>query len=317
MLPTASDISRDELLAFLRRSGFQISPHQLLRWRNAGLLPQPTRVGLGRGKGTTSFYPKLAAIQARTLAALLRRRRNLPEAGWSLWMFGFPLTAWARAHLLDVLRTQAREAGRAEKALAVKGRLARQLTEQPTKELGQIQKVVRQEAMPQVFRMLMQFQLGGLRAAAYTADDWSLLQDAVVSMLDPSLLEEVELADPDAFADEMERLTRTASLPQVIEAISALPAQRFEQYRNELQWLAERLVAPGDGGDGLVSVEDFVRFFKVRHLNPDGEAQTAALMRALGQDRPPPSALQRWVRAGEAAAEASRHSTLQVQGHQR
>jgi hypothetical protein len=270
-------------------------------------------VGLGRGKGTTSYYPRLAAIQARTLAALLRRRRNLMEAGWSLWMFGFPLTAWARAHALEVLRMQKRDAEKAVGMLAADGRSARQLSEAASKGLGEVQSVVRQTAMPRVLHMLMQLQLGGLRASTYGPDDWSLLQDAVIAMLDPALLDDVELPAPSEVAEAMERSAQSMSLPQVIDAVAALPDQRLEQYRNESQWLAERLVAPGDAEDGLVSVEEFLSFLKVRHLSPDGESQTAALMRALGQDRPPPSALQRWVRAGEAAAEAVRHSTMDVQ----
>src|SRR4051794_24359941 len=103
MPPTASEITRDQLLADLRKQGLKLTAHQLLRWHDWGLLPQPRREGLGRGKGTVSYYSRLAALQAGTLARVLAARRSLIDAGWALWALGFPLTSWARALLLDEL----------------------------------------------------------------------------------------------------------------------------------------------------------------------------------------------------------------------
>lgn len=292
----ASDITRDDLLAQLQREGLRVSAHQLLRWHDRGLLPQPRREGLGRGKGTASYYPRSAMLQTRTLARLLARRRNLDEAGWGLWALGFPVTAWARAVLLDLLRSRRDELAHAERSLRrAKGTLAKVASRRrPPRSLARMRKDIRPEAMPRVLQMLVAYPLGTLRAEDYTQDEWARFHEATLRELWPAILDDPKLPRPDEVAAGMAKLSRERSFARVIAALKEMPDARLEQYRNELQWLTELLSTPDERATATMSREDFVVFFKVRHMDPQGERGFAQWMKSLDQMRPPPSQLQRW-----------------------
>ncbi len=310
MPQAASEITRDDLLAFLKGQGFPVTPYQLLRWHDWGLLPQPRREGLGRGKGTVSYYRRGAALQARALARLLARRRSLHDAGWGLWMLGFPVTDWARPYLLDELKHQKREFLRAARSLRGKGWLAKQVSRRRApKGLERLRKVAPPENTPRVFQMLVALRLGSLRAEDYSEDDWALLQDATVNEFFPDLIDDPELPGLEEVAAGMAKLSSEINLDRTIAEIKALPNKRLEQYRNEVQWLFELYSPPDERPTVLVSRDDFLLFFRARHLNPDGELGIRTWMQALGQTRPPASPLQRWLAAGRSAAAGSNLSS--------
>jgi hypothetical protein len=311
MPPAASEISRDELLGVLRREGLRVSRHQLLRWHDAGLLPQPRRRGLGRGKGTASYYPGSALLQARTLARLLAKRRSFVEAGWGLWAIGFPVTAWARDLLLSGLEAQHRELMQAERELRRgKGPLARAGSQRRApRGLEQMRRGLRPETMSRVLQMLAAYPLGMLQAEDYSEAEWANFQDAVLREHWPAFLDDPGLPRASDVATGMAKLSRERSFPRVIAALKATPDARLEQYRNERQWLTEIFSSPDERSTALMSQDDFITFFKTRHMDPEGDRAFKDLMRSLGFRQAPPSPLQRWLAAARqvSRAESSRH----------
>lgn len=62
----------DELLAELKKLGITISRNTLHRWTKEGLLPEPERGSLGRGRGRFVHYPKEAVAEAAAAWTVLR-----------------------------------------------------------------------------------------------------------------------------------------------------------------------------------------------------------------------------------------------------
>jgi len=66
-----------------------ISPDQLRRWRQKGLLPRAKQVGLGRAAGSMVRYPIGTASRALEIHRLLGIKEKLDFVGWQLWMQGY------------------------------------------------------------------------------------------------------------------------------------------------------------------------------------------------------------------------------------
>lgn len=310
MPPAPSEITRDDLLAFLKREGCRVSPYQLLRWHDWGLLPQPRREGLGRGKGTASYYPRTAALQARTLARLLAKRRSLRQAGWELWVLGFPVTAWARELLLGDLEEHQRQLQKMERSRKRGGQLLQPRARQRRSgHLVQMQKLAGRDAMPRLMQMLVAFQLGTLKSVDYAEEDWDLLQGAALHELWPDIATAVDLPSPAEVAKELAQLSPAISISRTIAALKRVPDRQLEQYRNELQWLFEAITPPDEQAAVRISPEEFLSFFKTRHVHPDGDRNYRAWMRDLGVSRPPVSPLQRWRAAFRPVATTPTPST--------
>ncbi|MBK6781765.1 MAG: hypothetical protein IPG75_19830 [Gemmatimonadetes bacterium] len=231
------------------------------------------------------------------MARLLKKDRSLVEAGWGLWVLGFPVTEWARDLLVDESTDQERQLIKGARSLKPGGKAAKQLTRRAPPELRRMQQIAGPEAMPRLLQMLTAVPLGTLRAEDYPEEDWELLQGAVLHQLWPELATAPDLPTPQEVAAGMAKLSSQASLKQVIAALKTLPAARLEQYRNEAQWLVERFTDPEARGTARVSRDEFIAFLKLRHLDPEGARGVPALMQALGQSRPPASPIQRWHHA--------------------
>lgn len=87
----ADEIEAGALLAMLREADPTITRAKLHRWQNAGLLKPPRKPGLGRGAGSVSFYPSEAIEIVKTIAVLLRERRDFDWVGWKLWLMDYPV----------------------------------------------------------------------------------------------------------------------------------------------------------------------------------------------------------------------------------
>lgn len=85
----------DEVLAALAELGIKISRNTLHRWTAEGLLPEPERGSLGRGRGRYAHYPKEAVAEAAAAWAVLRYPGVRPS---------FPVVADARRRGLDMDR---------------------------------------------------------------------------------------------------------------------------------------------------------------------------------------------------------------------
>lgn len=68
-----SSAADDQLIRHARTHGLKVTPRQLERWRQEGILDRPTRIHLGRGKGTTSV------ASARSLKQVVRIAQALED----------------------------------------------------------------------------------------------------------------------------------------------------------------------------------------------------------------------------------------------
>lgn len=83
----------------------EVTERRLKRWRDEGLVPSPRKEGLGRGRGTTAYYPSGTGDLVRAIAKELESGpRSLSRVALALWFRGYPLTSYVREWLLDGLR---------------------------------------------------------------------------------------------------------------------------------------------------------------------------------------------------------------------
>ena len=98
------------------------------------------------------------------------------EAGWGLWAIGFPVTAWARALLLEELTAQTACVVRADRSLrkgkGCAGRRSESAAAHRATSRGCAEASSR-KAMPRVLQMLVAYPLGTLRAEDYTEEEWA------------------------------------------------------------------------------------------------------------------------------------------------
>jgi hypothetical protein len=82
----------DQLCAEMERSGHHLTPRAARDWWTKGLLPRPRRRGLGRGKGTLTFWTNPRILdQAQAADELLGRHSRTYTAIIGLWLWGFPV----------------------------------------------------------------------------------------------------------------------------------------------------------------------------------------------------------------------------------
>jgi len=83
-------VTLDELCADMAASGRSITPRKARDWWTKGLLPRPKRRGLGRRKGTETFWtdPRITA-QAKAAYDLLSDHSRVKTALLNLWLLGF------------------------------------------------------------------------------------------------------------------------------------------------------------------------------------------------------------------------------------
>lgn len=85
-------ITLNELCAGMEASGRPLPPRTARDWWTKGLLPKPRRRGLGRGKGTETFWTERRVLQqARVAYDLLEEHSRADVALQSLWLLGFPV----------------------------------------------------------------------------------------------------------------------------------------------------------------------------------------------------------------------------------
>lgn len=77
--------------AQIASAGFEISSHQIERWRRQELLPKPTQEGLGRGLGSRVWVPPESGGQAIEIFRFMAIREKRDWVGWQLWMRGYPV----------------------------------------------------------------------------------------------------------------------------------------------------------------------------------------------------------------------------------
>lgn len=80
-----------DVLAFLEKQGFSVTPTTLARWHRSGLIPRPRTEYLGQGRGTESLYPSGTSRQVLAICDLKQRFYNLNDVGFCLWLNGYPV----------------------------------------------------------------------------------------------------------------------------------------------------------------------------------------------------------------------------------
>ena len=76
----------------MRDSGRSLTLRQARDWWTKGLLPKPSRRGLGRGLGTESFWLDLRVLrQAQAAYDLLAHHARSDPTLLALWLLGFPI----------------------------------------------------------------------------------------------------------------------------------------------------------------------------------------------------------------------------------
>jgi hypothetical protein len=90
-----------ELARAISAAGARVSPWQVERWRQAGLLAPATRTYGGRGQGSSAVYPEGAVDRGVEVAGLVRPRRSLGEVALLLFARGrtMPLPTLKAAYL--------------------------------------------------------------------------------------------------------------------------------------------------------------------------------------------------------------------------
>lgn len=301
MHPGPGWIHRDELLKRLRKQKLSVSTHQLLRWHNRGLLPQPRRVGRGRSRGgSDSYYPWWTVLQVAELREQLKEQRrqnqlrSLADAGWALWVVGFPVTLFARKLLLSelregrrLLRGERRRYSTRQRSPSL-DRLARSRSSHLAKSM---RKAVRPEQLSGVFQMITDMQLGTLDPDEYSEEQWQFFQDAVIASISPDLLDAEDLPAPSVVATDISRLAATRNIPQVIRALKAIDETLLCLFRDEAQTLVSQLASAVGKHNARMSREAFLQYFKVRYVDKEAAKETVQLLKVLGWTKPPLSPL--------------------------
>jgi hypothetical protein len=104
-----------DLTAAMEKSGRRLTPRTARNWWTVGLLPRPHRTGLGRGRGTVSFWQnRQVIVQAEIAYDLLGSGVSLRGAAASLWLIGFsaPFETVCAAFANQIARDYRRGQGR-------------------------------------------------------------------------------------------------------------------------------------------------------------------------------------------------------------
>jgi hypothetical protein len=91
MAGPARSRSDAKLARLISEAGITVSPWQVERWRQHGLIPSAARSYPGRGRGSEADYPPEAVEQGRVVAQLVRRRRPLGDVAVALFIRGYPV----------------------------------------------------------------------------------------------------------------------------------------------------------------------------------------------------------------------------------
>jgi hypothetical protein len=296
MEPRRKEVERGALLELLEPEG--VTNAQLLRWVQAGLLPHPRREGLGRGQGGVSYYPAVTVFQAKALAGLLNRQRNLGEAGWRLWMLGYHVTPFARGLLEGELESE-EEFHREELARLRAGetsRVARAIQrERSGPAWDRVRAALRLKGLSRVAKMVSEQRLGRLRSDEYSDVDWANYQDLVVALFQSDLADDQLRPTPAELQAGVQTLSNTANLKELRALLGRANDRLLETVRNETQWLTEFFRAPTSREFPIADRDYFLRFLRLR-MEPNGPEEIQRLIEALGQKEVPPPPVERRFR---------------------
>ncbi len=277
MPDASSEVSRDELIAYVEKHGLTVTADQLVRWHKKGLLPRPRRRHLGRGKGTESVYPSISAAQACAIVMLLEIfPRDLDSVGWCLWCFGFAITPYVRASLLTYLkeekgktskRYQAMVDGTQDSFLAALsegrsppgwGRVRRRLGRTRTGEVAAV-----------LSRLLLGHSWPTFTDTADEESEYEVVLKAMRSQL--GIAEDSAKARQHDVKDVPEALNLLAgefNLTALKSALEKAPARALIYLRDEIQTILRRSSTFPGADQAIVPKELFLAWFALRYASP-------------------------------------------------
>src|SRR5487761_2623387 len=109
-----------DLTIAMEGSGRHLTPRTARNWWSVGILPRPTRTGLGQGVGTVSFWrDRRVLLQAQIAHDLLGKRVSLQGTASGLWLVGFsvPFEAVREAFARQIAGHYRRARGRSHDGL--------------------------------------------------------------------------------------------------------------------------------------------------------------------------------------------------------
>jgi hypothetical protein len=301
MHPEASDLTRAELFAKLKKHRTAVTLTQLRRWVDTGLVPAPRRVGLGRGLGTVSLYPPITLFQVTALRAVLKKSRSLPDAGWTLWVFGFDVTPFVRALLAHEWREQLVQAKHVARELKSSRRRDALIREAKAGRLGaasSMLRMVRPEAIPHIIQMLSELHTGELHEHAHRPEKYDLLRDAALGLWPSGVagtLEDEGLPPIEKVRAELERQSRELSPSKLLRALRNIDDAHLVSVRNEAQAILSAMARAVGREDDIISRATFRRYFAFRVVAKDSRAEGERVRQMMGWHTPPQSPLQEFI----------------------
>jgi hypothetical protein len=167
------------------------------------------------------------------------------------------------------------------------------------RSLERMRSVLRPESLAKAFRVVVEQQLGILRAHEYSPDDWQRFQDGFIEEFLPEGRDNEELPSATEVASGYQMLSDEQNLPRIAEALRAVKPGVLEVVRNEAQALSEHLAHTIGIPIGVISIGEFLRYFAFRVVNRQTRADAVHAIRLLGWKRPPDPPLVRWARDGQ------------------
>jgi len=84
----SSSLTAEIIIEVMKHEGYIVTKSQIQRWHRAGLLPPPTKRGLGRGFGTINEYPSGIETIIKEICELQQQHRRLDDIAWVMWLRG-------------------------------------------------------------------------------------------------------------------------------------------------------------------------------------------------------------------------------------
>ena len=241
MVHASVEESLDDVLAAAKKSGHPVTPEQLHRWQQAGLIPAPRQRGLGRGRGTVAVYPGGTARQVMAAHHLIKQEGSIKAALWQLWWDG---------HCIEEVRIRSLLAEQLEKLK--KGRkemlrLKESEEEEPwrllerwardrvnVKVLGRMRRRVGKERFATVAMLFLDIVYGTLDRQLFELDAQLFAKALGTGLSAPRL-------STTAFADQAYAASRLMDPRRLKEVFNEVSAQDSHTARGELRMLLDSL----------------------------------------------------------------------------
>ena len=96
----------EDIQGVAAQAGYGLTLSQLRRWHRAQIVGAPRQRGLGRARGTSTFYPAGTTERVLAICQIMKTHRSLRDVAWRLW--------WEGANVDDrIAREQLEDSARA------------------------------------------------------------------------------------------------------------------------------------------------------------------------------------------------------------